>query len=205
MNHGTGSLLVFVVVLAGCPTDNQNDDGLGDDDADGCVDETELLPTDIAITGLTRTSDGTLWAMGNAFRWWANSGFGWEPVDSLRGTGGDAITTEGSTLWAAGQWGVFRSEGASWTDESAGLPDGGTLRDVAGLGDGRIAMVSSQEVNEGGSVRVRLYVWDGVSSPRPTSVGWTSTAVWSAGTGPGLHWRRAGVSRGSSKGIRGRS
>lgn len=84
--------------------------------------------------------------MGNAFRWWADRGTGWEAVASLRGTGGSAVSSEGANLWVAGQWGVFHGDGESWTDLSAGLPGEGTVQDIAGLGDGRVAMVSNEEV-----------------------------------------------------------
>ena len=169
MNRCTGCLLALALLLVGCPTGVPDDDGQGD--AEECFDETEQLPTDTAITGLTRSADGTLWAMGNDFRWWADSGAGWAPVDSLRGTGGSGIAAEGSTLWAVGQWGVFHSEGVVWTDESAALTDDGTPQDVAGLGDGRVAVVSSEEANGGNGVRVRLHVWD-AGEFTTTDLGW---------------------------------
>jgi len=140
--------------------DSADDDSADDDDTDDCVDSTELLPTDTAILAMTRTEDGTLWAQGDEYRWWSDRGKGWEPVDSLRGNGASEITSEGLEIWIDDLEGVFYSEGISWTEVPTGLP-GGAVRDIAGLGDGRIALLTDEELpGDGGFVDIRLLVGD---------------------------------------------
>ncbi len=174
MYHRT-TIAFALSLLLGCTNESQQPDDDTDGDTDDCVDSTETLTTDTAIVALTHTEDGTLWAMGGSHGWWADSGTGWEPVDDLSGTGAWEITSEGSDIWVGGQWGVFYSDGMAWTEVPTGLPDDGSVVDIAGLGDGRVALISNEWIDDGNGAHVRLHAGNagGITT---TDLGWIADA-----------------------------
>lgn len=168
-------------LLVGCgnkPTDT-GDTGY----TDVCRGSTESLPDDLHVVGLTATSNGTVWALGDGGGWWRDSGAGWASVGSLRDGGsvngfGSTFAT-GDTVWAVGQDDLSWTVGTSWAAVDLGLDDE-SVQDAAGLDASTVAVVTNTFCDDCETVDVRLRVGD-ASGFDLTDLGWIPDAVLAVG------------------------
>lgn len=150
-------------------------------DTGGCTGSTESLPDDLHVVGLTATSNGTVWALGDGGGWWRDSGAGWASVGSLRdgGNGFRSTFATGDTVWAVGQDGLSWTVGTSWTAVDLGL-DHESVQDAAGLDASTVAVVTNTFCDDCETVDVRLRIGDAAGFEL-TDLGWIPDSVLAVG------------------------
>lgn len=189
--------LIPVLALACGKDDPKHSEHETGDDTAGCVDTTEVLPADSSISALSAMKDGRLWALGNAESWWKNEGEGWSAVPELAGTGGYMLATEGELLWVASHSAVFTTRGTSWTEVGVDLEGEENIEGLAGLGDGRVAIVSEEDMNPECEEdcptqnRIVLRVGD-ADGFETTDLGTIEKSVWAVGSDGEGHALAAG-------------
>lgn len=194
-------LLPALALGAACGGDKAApiDEGPGDSGA-GCEAASAWIPVDETVVGLLHTADGVEWAVGDAGGWWRAGEAGWEALPAMRGPIGPA-TSAGERLWALGSDTVSWSEGGAWTEVSTGL-EWEWMRDIAGLSDGQVAVVSVEGCDDCETVPTHLLIGGaagftqtellGLTSP-PNAVG-ADDAGGALAAGGDLAWRWDGAS-----------